>query len=151
MKNQPPEAMPQEPGTMFGSVSIILFLSIQHQRHARYIVYTSNFISSSSKYLTGVHHFLSDIYPDFNKHCSHPLVLATIAGSKKTRGNPVHRKTPLRPSHLEVFVHVARCSGSYNNFLFAILISCCFYACHCSGKLMWKNETALQDWRKVIK
>jgi len=49
-----------------------------------YIAFTSNFIASGPKYLTGVHHFLKDLYPDFNTQHAHPLVRATIQGSKKT-------------------------------------------------------------------
>ena len=32
----------------------------------RYIAYTSQFISSGSKYLSGAQHFLSDCYPSFD-------------------------------------------------------------------------------------
>ena len=67
---------------------------------ARYIAFTSNFIASGPKYLTGVCHFLKDLYLDFDTHRSNPLVTATIRGSKKIRGDPVKRKAPLRPCHL---------------------------------------------------
>jgi len=116
-----------------------------------YISYTSQFILSGAKYLTGARHFLADLYPDFEWNCSHPLVQATIAGAKKIRADPVIRKLPLRPSHLHAFQCVAIRSGSYDDLLFAVLLSCCFYACHRSGELVWKNQRELQDWRKVIK
>jgi hypothetical protein len=56
---------------------------------ARYIAFTSNYIASGPKYLTGVRHFLKDLYPDFDTHRCHPLLTTTIRGSKKVRGDPV--------------------------------------------------------------
>lgn len=121
------------------------------QTLSRYIAYTSMHISSGPKYLTGAKHFLEKLYPDFEKNRSHPLVQATIAGSKKLRADPVKRKLLLRLCHLEAFLHVARCTHDYNDLLFAVILSCCFYACHRCGELVWKNDKSLQDWKKVIK
>jgi hypothetical protein len=117
---------------------------------SRYVAYTSQFIASGPKYLSGVRHFLSDLYPDFDSNRAHPLVKATIRGSRKIRADGVLRKLPLRPSHLQAFILVARSSGSYDDFLFATILSCCFYACHRSGELIQKNNKDLFDWRKVI-
>ena len=80
---------------------------------ARYVAYTSQFIASAPKYLSGVRHFLSDIYPDFDKNRAHPLVTTTIRGSKKIRADPIRRKLPLRPAHLQTFLHIAHreCHG----------------------------------------
>jgi hypothetical protein len=128
-----------------------LSLNPTPQTLSRYIAYTSQFISSGPKYLTGARHFLADLYPDFEHNRAHPLVQATIAGAKKIRADPVKRKLPLRPSHLEAFRCVALRTGSYDDLLFAVLLSCCFYACHRSGELVWQNQKQLQDWRKVIK
>ena len=121
------------------------------QTLSRYIAYTSQFISSGAKYLTGARHFLADLYPDFERNRAHPIVQTTIAGAKKIRADPVRRKLPLRPSHLEAFRCVAFRTGTYDDLLFAVLLSCCFYACHRSGELVWQNQKELQDWRKVIK
>jgi hypothetical protein len=120
------------------------------QTLACYVAYTSTFISSAPKYLTGVRHFLSDIYPDFDNNRSHPLVKATIRGSKKVRADGVRQKLPLRPSHLQAFLLRAHSSNSYDDLLFATILSCCFYGCHCSGELIQKNSRDLFDWRKVI-
>ncbi|KAF9472079.1 hypothetical protein BDN70DRAFT_769442, partial [Pholiota conissans] len=117
---------------------------------SRYIAYTSQFIGSAPKYLTGVRHFLSDIYPDFDVNRAHPLVKATIRGSKKVRADGVHRKLPLRTSHLHAFLLRARTSGSFDDLLFITILACCFYACHRSGELVQKNNRNLFDWRKVI-
>jgi hypothetical protein len=62
---------------------------------SHYIAYSSLFIASSPKYLTGVRHFLKDLYPDFDANRSHPLVKTTIQGAKKTQADPVQRKLPL--------------------------------------------------------
>jgi hypothetical protein len=118
---------------------------------ARYIAFTSRFIASGPKYLTGVRHFLKDLYPDFDVHRSDPLVKATIRGSKKIRADPVKRKLPLRPSHLEAFFEVAATSKLYDDLLFITILACCFYACHRSGELVQKNSSKLFDWRKIIK
>jgi hypothetical protein len=118
---------------------------------ARYIAYTSQFIASGPKYLSGVRHFLSDLYPNFDANRAHPLVTTTIRGSKKIRTDPIRRKLPLRPAHLQTFLLIARGSGSYDDLLFATILSCLFYACHRSGELVQKNSKELFDWRKIIK
>ena len=75
---------------------------------------------------------------------------ATIRGSKKVRADPVHRKQPIRTDHLQAFVDSAQRSRSYDDLLFATLMSCCFYACHRSGELILKGKKNV-DWRKIIK
>ena len=57
-----------------------LTLNPTPQTLSHYIAYTSQFISSGPKYLSGARHFLSDLYPSFDANRSHPLVQATIAG-----------------------------------------------------------------------
>jgi hypothetical protein len=118
---------------------------------SRYIAYTSQFISSGPKYLTGARHFLVDLYPDFDRNRAHPLVQSTIAGARKIRADPVRRKLPLRTTHLEAFLHVAHATGSYDDLLFITILSCAFYACHRMGELVTKNQKDLFDWRKIIK
>ena len=53
--------------------------------------------------------------------------------------------------HLSFFVTHARSSQSYDDLLFATIISCCFYGCHRSGELVQSNDKSLFDWRKIIK
>ena len=118
---------------------------------AHYIAYTSQFIASGPKYLSGVRHFLSDLYPNFDANRAHPLVTTTIRGSKKIHADPIRRKLPLRPAHLQTFLLIAHNPGSYDDLLFATILSCLFYACHCSGELVQKNSKDLFDWRKIIK
>lgn len=118
---------------------------------SRYIAYSSLFIASGPKYLTGVRHFLRDIYPEFDANRAHALVKTTIRGAKKVRADGVQRKLPLRLAHLQSFVNVARCTGTYDDFLFAVLLSCAFYGCHRMGELVQKNDHSLFDWRKIIK
>ena len=118
---------------------------------SRYVAYTSLSIASAPTYLSGARHFLIDLYPDFDTNRSHPLVQAAIKGSKKLRADPIRRKLPLRLSHLQVFLRIADVSQDYEDLLFATLLSCCFYGCHRSGELVWKNDKTLWDWRKVIK
>ena len=65
--------------------------------------------------------------------------------------DPIRRKLPLRPSHLDAFLCIAHRTGRYDDLFFAALLSCCFYACHRSSELVWKNQKDLQDWWKVIK
>ena len=121
------------------------------QNLSHYIAYTSKFIASASKYLTGAHHFLQELYPDFDTNCSHLLVQTTIRGSKKVRADPMQYKQPLPTTHLETFVHIAHVSKHYDNLLFTYLLSCCFYGYHCSGELVCNNDKSQWDWRKVIK
>jgi hypothetical protein len=95
-----------------------------------YVAYSSQFIASAPKYLTGVRHFLKDLYPDFDANRSHPLMKSTIQGAKKVRADPVERKPPLCLAHLQSFINVAHCTGTYDAFLFVVLLSCAFYGCH---------------------
>ena len=120
------------------------------QTLSRYIAYTSLSIGSGPKYLTGVCHFLHDFYPDFDFNCFSPLVQATIRGSKKTRADPVHRKQPLRISHISAFLDTARRTQDYDDLLFITIMSCCFYGCHHSGELVLKSKKNV-DWQKIIK
>ncbi|KAF8891921.1 hypothetical protein CPB84DRAFT_1683197 [Gymnopilus junonius] len=118
---------------------------------SRYIAYTFKFIALGLKYLTGVHHFLIDLYPHFNASQSHPLIQSTIWGSKKVCADGVQCKLPLHLSHLKAFLEVAASSKSYDDLLFITILSCCFYACHRSGELIQKNSKSLFDWQKIIK
>jgi hypothetical protein len=115
-----------------------------------YIAYTSMSIASGPKYLSGVCYFLHDFYPAFDANRSSPLVQATIRGSKKIRADPVQRKQPLRLTHLSTFLDAARRTQDYDDLLFVTIMSCCFYGCHHSGKLVLKIKNNV-DWRKVIK
>jgi len=132
--------------TLTFCLQFLLPLTPTPQTLGRYIAYTSKFIASAPKYLTGAHHFLQDIYPDLNVNCAHPLVQSTMQGLKKVCTDPICCKLPLRTSHLEAFVHVAHLSKSYDDILFATLLSCCFYGCHHSGELVWNNNKSQWDW-----
>ncbi|THV06835.1 hypothetical protein K435DRAFT_644919, partial [Dendrothele bispora CBS 962.96] len=100
---------------------------------------------------TGARHYLKDLYPYFDDSRSSPLVQATIRGSKKVRGDPIHRKPPLRTSHIQFFVDKATQTQKYDDLLFATIIACAFYGCHRTGELVVPNRKALRDWRKIIK
>jgi hypothetical protein len=117
---------------------------------AHYIAYTSQFIASGPSYLSGTRHFLRDIFPDFDAARAHSLVKTTIRGSKKVRADPVHRKLPLRLSHLEAFLLKALHTRSYDDLLFITILSCSFYACHRIGELV-PASGPLFDWRKLVK
>ncbi|KIM83057.1 hypothetical protein PILCRDRAFT_88310 [Piloderma croceum F 1598] len=95
--------------------------------------------------------YLMDIYPDFNASHSHPLVQAAINGSKKACADPVCQKLPLWPAHLKAFLQKARLMRKYDDLLFAVILACCFYGCHCTGELVIKSDKHLFDWKKIIK
>ena len=84
-----------------------------------YITYTSQFINSGPKYLSGACHFLSDLYPSFDTNHSHHFVQTTIASSKKIRADPVKCKLPLWMTHLQAFLKVATRTQNYDDFLFS--------------------------------
>jgi hypothetical protein len=115
-----------------------------------YIAFTSLTIASGPKYLTGARHFLRDFYPHFDDSRASPSVQATICGSKKIRADPIRRKQPIRTQNLSAFLAAAHQSGSYDDLLFATIMSCSFYSCHRSGELILKTKKGI-DWRKVIK
>ena len=120
------------------------------QTLSRYVAYTALSIGSGPKYLTGARHFLHRLYPSFDDNRASPLVQATIRGSKKVRADPVRHKQPVRIEHLLSFEAAAHSSGSYDDLLFAMIVSCCFYGCHRSGELVLKSKKEV-DWRKIIK
>ncbi|THU91098.1 hypothetical protein K435DRAFT_555066, partial [Dendrothele bispora CBS 962.96] len=127
----------------------VAFTSRHTSRPVNHVV--SWCIASAPKYLTGARHYLKDIYPYFDDSRSSPLVQATIRGSKKVRGDPVHRKPPLRTSHIQSFVDKATHSQKYDDLLFATIIACAFYGCHRTEELVVPNRKALCDWHKIIK
>ena len=144
-------------GYATGARDYLRFCLIHHippdptpQTLSRYIAFTSLSIASGPKYLTGVRHFLHELYPTFDDNRASPSVQATIRGSKKVRADPVRRKQPIRTEHLSAFVHSALVSHNYDKFLFATIMSCCFYGCHRSGELILKSKKDV-DWRKIIK
>ena len=74
----------------------------------------------------------------------------TIRGSRKVRADPIRRKLPLRPSHLQAFLYKALHSQCYDDLLFVTILSCTFYACHRIGELV-PASGPLFDWQKIIK
>lgn len=118
------------------------------QTIARYIAYTSQFISSGPKYLTGARHFLADFFPDFDKNRQTAYVRTAIRGAEKLRSKPIARKEPIRLHHLQFLVQRI---SSYDDLLFATLLSCAVYACHRIGELVFANNKSKLDWRKLIK
>ena len=121
------------------------------QTLSHYIAFTSCFIASGPKYLTGVRHFLHTLYPVFDSNCSDPLVKSVICGSRKIRADLISRKLPLRLHHLSTFLFRAVSSQSYDDLLFITILSCSFYGCHRIGELVQKNDKFLFNWRKIIK
>jgi hypothetical protein len=117
---------------------------------ARYIAYTSQFIASGPHYLSGVRHYLRDLYPEFDSNRAHPMVKSAIRGSRKIRADPIRRKLPLRTTHLDAFLQVALHTRQYDDLLFIAILSCAFYACHRIGELV-PATPPLFDWRKIIK
>src|ERR1700736_3945357 len=82
------------------------------------------------------------------------LVAPSCAGNDRWRQEDLcgsHQMEASTVAKLDAFLCVARAMGTYDDLLFVCLLSCCFYACHRSGKLVWKNQKDLQDWQKVIK
>ena len=117
----------------------------------QYIAYSSLFMASAPKYLTGAQFFLSEFFPDFEKNRKHPAVIRTILGARKVRADPIRRKLPLRIFHLRLFTLKATLSNDYDDLLLATLVSCGFYGCHRLGELVQPNDKSLRDWRKIIK
>lgn len=71
-----------------------------------------------------------------------------VCGVKKV---PFKRKLPLCLAHLQTFVDITHCMGSYDDYLMVILLLCAFYDCHHMGELVQMNDCDLFDWRKIIK
>ncbi|KAM5539534.1 hypothetical protein V8D89_006806 [Ganoderma adspersum] len=99
----------------------------------------------------GACHLLHDLFPHFDTARKDALVQTTIRGSLKTHANPIHRKLPLRISHLESAQSHALHTSDYDDYLFLTVLSCAFFACHCIGELVAPNDRTLWDWRKLIR
>ncbi|KAF9497352.1 hypothetical protein BDN71DRAFT_1544481 [Pleurotus eryngii] len=121
------------------------------QTLAHYIAYSSLYISSAVKYLSGTWYFLLHLFLGFGTNRSHPLVQAAIRGSMKICASSVNCKLPLRLHHLSTFLKIACSSKLYNDLLFATILSACFFACHHSGELVINNDKKLFNWWKIIK
>jgi hypothetical protein len=106
-------------------------------------------VASSPKYLTGARYFLHELFPDFNSNRANPFMQATICGSIKVCTDPICRKQPIHINYLLSFVDAANQSHNYDDLLFATIMSCCFYGCHHSGKLVLKSKRDV-DWQKII-
>ena len=50
-----------------------------------------------------------------------------------------------------MFVSHSMNTQSYNDLLFATIMSCAFYRCHRMGELIVKSDKSLLDYRKLIK
>jgi hypothetical protein len=70
---------------------------------------------------------------------------------KKIRADSITRKLPLWIPHLQSFADRAATSNSYDDLLFATILSCGFYNCHRLGELVQNDDVTLFDPRKIIK
>ncbi|KIJ99241.1 hypothetical protein K443DRAFT_102612, partial [Laccaria amethystina LaAM-08-1] len=79
--------------------------------------------------MSAIHHIASFASPPRRLliHTDSLDSVAIIRGSKKIRADPVCRKLPLCPAHLQTFLIIAHGSGSYGDLLFATILSCLFY------------------------
>ena len=71
-------------------------------------------------------------------------------GPRKIHADPICHKFSAS-CNLQTFLLITCSSRCYDDLLFATILSCLFYACHRSGKLVQKNSKDLFDWQKIIK
>ena len=117
-----------------------------------YAVYMSHHIRprSISSYLSGVCSQLEPFFPNVRTNRRHWLVSKTLEGCKKMYLTAPLCKRPLTQSKLTSLSPLYSLSTSYNDVLFFSLLLTGFHGLMQLGELIWPDNRALQDYRKII-
>ena len=117
-----------------------------------FVVFMCHHIKPQSvqAYLSGICNQLEPFFANVREVRNHRLVTKTLAGCKKLRAAPVSRKDPLSRSDLATITNAYQHSPSYDDCLFLTLLLTGFHGLLRLGELVWPDNHALQDYRKVI-
>ena len=93
---------------------------------------------------------LEPFFPDIRHNRKSILVSRTMMGCMRRFGTPVKQKTPLSHANLLVFILDSMVlSPSHDDLLFAALILTGFHALMRLGELVFPDEKALRNYRKI--
>ena len=115
-----------------------------------YVVYMCHFISPSSvsSYLSGICSSLESYFPHVRDARKSPLVVRTLAGSKKRKGVAVKRKLPFSTDDLAMLYSEYTTSPSHDDLLFLAIMFTAFFALMRLGELVLSDNTAKRSYRK---
>ncbi|EJD45971.1 hypothetical protein AURDEDRAFT_29697, partial [Auricularia subglabra TFB-10046 SS5] len=116
-----------------------------------YITYMSHHIKPSSveSYLSGICNQLEPFYPRVRDARTAPIVRKTLAGMKKLRGGQVKRRHPIGVTDIRRIVTTLHASPQHDDLLFLAQLLTGFFALLRAGELVWPDNTAKQDERKL--
>ncbi|THH13733.1 hypothetical protein EW146_g6528 [Bondarzewia mesenterica] len=116
-----------------------------------FVVYMCHHIRPQSveSYLSGICNQLEPFFPHVCTAHKSPLVTRTLKGCKKQFNSPPSRKRPLSRSDLTMLLSSYSSSKNHDDLLFLALITTGFHALMRLGELVWPDNAALRDWRKV--
>jgi len=119
-----------------------------------YTVYMCHHIKPKSvdNYLSGIANQLEPFFPSVRSHRHHMLVTRTLKGCKKLRPSQVSRKRPITRMELaslrQFYLHPSH--AMHDDQLFFTLLLTGFHGLFRLGELIWPDNKALQDYRKII-
>ncbi|KAI0832408.1 hypothetical protein BC628DRAFT_312267 [Trametes gibbosa] len=137
------------------------FLNFVHLHHlpidptpetlSLYATYMCHHIEPRSvdSYLSGICSELEAFYPAVRTARVSPLVSRTMKGFKRLRSKPVVRKRALSKDELQHALTSLGASPSYDDVLFAAILTTGFHALLRLGELVWPDNVALQTYRKL--
>jgi len=120
-------------------------------QHPNYITFQSAFINPKSvdSYLSGICNQLEPFFPDIRKNRTSTLVTRTLAGAKRYRGTPTHRKAPLTVTNLMTVSNDLHSSTDHDDLLFDAQINTGFTGLLRLGEMTWPDKVALRNYKKV--
>jgi len=104
---------------------------------------------SVDSYLSGICNQLEPYFPEVRQNRKSPLVVRTLAGAKRYRGTPTHRKSPLTVVNLVTVSADLSTSTSHDDLLFQAQLNTGFTGLLRLGELTWPNTISLRDYKKV--
>jgi hypothetical protein len=116
-----------------------------------YVTFQSAFINPKSvdSYLSGICNQLEPFFPNVRTNRASSLVARTLAGAKRYRGTPIHRKSPLTVANLTTVSNSLAVSSDHDDLLFDAQLNTGFTGLLRLGEMTWPNNVALRDYKKV--
>ncbi|KAJ3573229.1 hypothetical protein NP233_g2562 [Leucocoprinus birnbaumii] len=120
---------------------------------ARFVCYMSKLVkpSTAETYLSGIVARLRYSYPGIKDARNSDLVRDAIAGSKRCRGSPTHRKAPLTTDHLLSVVNAFATNADIDDTLFLAVTVVGFFGLLRLGELTDPNDIRLINRKKTIR
>lgn len=118
-----------------------------------FMVYMSHHIEprSVAAYLSGISSKLESHFPNVRAARNSMLVKRTLAGCKRLRSKPIHRKSPLSRDHLTKAGTSITAASTHDDLLFVCMLWVGFLALLHLGELTIPDNVSLQNPRKLTR